>query len=202
MKFLFDLGGVFFDWKPEYYYKNIFKTNKDLNYFLNNVCTLEWNYKQDNGRLIKKAEEELIIKYPNYTKEIKLYYPNHRKMIGRVFQNSVDILTELYEKNYLCYALSNWSAETFEGMIDDYLFLKKFDGLLISGVEKMVKPNKEIFELAINRFNLIPENTVFIDDNLNNINAAKKLNFRTIHLSNPYLIKKEIKIHLNSFSKI
>ena len=201
MKFLFDLGGVFFDWKPEYFYKNIFETNEDLNYFLDNVCTLEWNYKQDNGRPIKEAEEELIIKYPNYTKEIKLYYPNHRKMIGTVFQNSVDILSKLYEENYLCYALSNWSAETFEGMTRDYPFLKKFDGLLISGEEKIVKPNKEIFELAIDRFNLIPDNTVFIDDNLDNINAAKKLNFRTIHLVDPYLINKEINKHLNYSKK-
>ena len=197
MKFLFDLGGVFFDWNPKFFYKNIFKTHDDLDYFLNKVCTLEWNYKQDSGWLIKEAEEELIIKYPNYTKEIKLYYPNHRKMIGRVFQNSVDILLKLYEKNYSCYVLSNWSAETFEGMTRDYPFLKKFDGLLISGEEKMTKPNKEIFKLAINRFNLVPCNTVFIDDNLDNIKAAKELNFRTIHLVNPYKINKEISKHIN-----
>ena len=86
-------------------------------------------------------------------------------------------------------------------MIEDYPFLKKFDGLLISGEEKMVKPNKEIFELAIDRFNLVPDNTVFIDDNLDNINAAKKLNFRTIHLVDPYLINKEINKHLNYSKK-
>ena len=161
------------------------------------MCTLEWNYEQDAGRLIKEAEKELIIKYPQFKKEIKLYYPNHRKMIGKVFQNSVDILSKLYEENYLCYALSNWSSETFEGMIVDYPFLKKFDGILISGEEKIVKPNKEIFELAINRFNLTPNKTVFIDDNLSNINAAIDLNFRTIHLVNPYLITKEINKQLN-----
>ena len=197
MQFLFDLGGVFFDWNPKYFYKNVFTEHEELDYFLNNVCTLEWNYEQDAGRLIKEAEKELIIRYPQYKKEIKLYYPNHRKMIGTVFQNSVDILSKLYEENYLCYALSNWSAETFEGMIVDYPFLKKFGGILISGEEKMVKPNREIFELAINRFNLIPNKTVFIDDNLSNINAAIDLNFRTIHLVNPYLINKEINKHLN-----
>ena len=68
MKFLFDLGGVFFDWNPKYYYKNIFNTHDELDYFLNNVCTLEWNYKQDAGRLIKEAEEELIKQYPKLHK--------------------------------------------------------------------------------------------------------------------------------------
>ena len=196
MKFLFDLGGVFFDWNPKYFYNNIFNSKDDLDYFLNNVCTLEWNYKQDIGRSIKEAEEELILKYPNYTKEIKLYYPNHRKMIVKVFQESVDLLSKLYKKNYLCYVLSNWSAETFEGMTRDYPFLKKFDGLLISGEEKITKPNKEIFELAINRFKLIPDNTVFIDDNLDNINVAKEFKFRTIHLVDPSLINNEINKHL------
>ena len=64
----------------------------------------------------------------------------------------------------------------------------------------MIKPNKEIFELAINRFNLIPNKTVFIDDNLDNIKAARELNFRIIHLVDPCLINKEIKKHLNYFN--
>ena len=67
--------------------------------------------------------------------------------------------------------------------------------------KRLVKPNKEIFELAINRFNLLPNKTVFIDDNLNNINVAKELNFRTIHLVDPYLINKEINNHLKYFKK-
>ena len=70
MKFLFDLGGVFFDWNPKHFYKNVFKTHYDLDYFLNNVCTLEWNYKQDAGRLIREAEAELILKYST----IRRYY--------------------------------------------------------------------------------------------------------------------------------
>ena len=192
MKFLFDLGGVFFDWNPEYFYKNIFSSKEELNFFLTNVCNNNWNIKQDAGRTIAEGIEELIKKFPNYKNEIILYYSNHRKMIRGVFQNSIDVLSHLHEQNFLCYVLSNWSAETFQGMTDEYPFLKKFDGLLISGIEKMIKPNLEIFNLAIKRFKLIPKETVFIDDNLHNINAAKKLNFKTIYLVNPSLISKEI----------
>tara|TARA_Y100000741_G_scaffold233521_1_gene178457 strand:- start:423 stop:1013 length:591 start_codon:yes stop_codon:yes gene_type:complete len=192
MKFLFDLGGVFFDWNPKYYYKNIFSNENEMNYFLNKVCNNEWNIKQDRGRLIIDAEKELIGRFPNYINEIKMYYSNHRKMLGKVYQDSIDLLIDLKRKNYLCYVLSNWSAETFIGMTEDYLFLKEFDGIIISGEEKMTKPNEEIYKLALKRFNLIANDTLFIDDKIENIESAKKLNFNTLHLINPKKIKKEV----------
>ena len=116
-------------------------------------------------------------------------------MIRRVLLKIlVEIFFELRNlKNFLCYVLSNWSAETFIGMKDEYPFLKKFDGILISGENKLVKPNKDIFDLAISRFRLNPKETIFIDDNLENIKSAKELNFKTIHLVDPYKIKEEIK---------
>ena len=193
MKFLFDLGGVFFDWNPHHFFKDIFSDSADLEYFLSSVCNDEWNIKQDAGRITKTAEEELISKFPQYEEQIKLYYPNHRKMIKKVFAESIDVLHELKEKNYSSYVLSNWSAETFVGMTDDYPFLKLFDGLLISGEVKLVKPSQRIYELAMLRFNLVPKETVFVDDRLENVLIAKKLGFNIIHLVNPKDIRKKIK---------
>jgi len=192
MKFLFDLGGVFFDWNPKYFFKSIFSSNEELNYFLTHVCNNEWNIKQDAGKLIKDAENDLIRKFPQYSKEIKMYYSNHRKMIQGTFQSSIDQFLELKARDYLCYILSNWSAETFKGMEEDYPFLKNFDGKIISGEVKLVKPDKSIYELAIYRFNLEPAETIFVDDKLENIQTAKSLNFKTIHLINPNRIKEEI----------
>tara|TARA_B100001029_G_scaffold108828_1_gene89838 strand:- start:63 stop:653 length:591 start_codon:yes stop_codon:yes gene_type:complete len=193
MKFLFDLGGIFFDWDPNHFYKKIFKNDDEREYFIKNICNDEWNIKQDAGRLIKDAEKELIVKFPDYKNQIKLYYKNHRKMFRGIFNNSIDVLKFLKEKKYECYVLSNWSWETFQNMENDYPFLKLFDGLIISGKEKIVKPNKEIYLLAIKRFNLKAKETVFIDDRIENIIAAKKLGFKTIHLINPELIENEIK---------
>ena len=192
MKFLFDLGGVFFDWDPNHFYKNVFENIEEREFFLAEVCNDQWNVQQDAGRSIAEAELELIPKFPHYEKEIKMYYKNHRKMIRGVFEESVDILKKLKDKNYECYVLSNWSAETFAGMTDDYPFLKLFDGLLISGEDKLMKPDSAIYELAKNRFNLNPEETVFIDDKRENIEAAKGLDFKTIHLTDPKNIEKEI----------
>ena len=192
MKFLFDLGGIFFDWDPNHFFKDIFDTKQETKYFLTNVCNDEWNLKQDAGRSIAEAEFELIPKFPHYEKEIKMYYKNHRKMIRGTYDLSVNVLEKLKNQNYECYVLSNWSAETFYGMIEDYPFLKLFDGLLISGEAKLMKPNIDIYELAIKRFNLIPKETIFIDDKLENINTAKNLKLHTIHLVDPNNIKLEI----------
>ena len=192
MKFLFDLGGVFFNWDPNHFFRDIFDTPEERNYFLNEICNDEWNAKQDCGRSIKDAESELITKFPKYEKQIKMYYKNHRKMIIGTFDLSINVLKSLKAHKFNCFVLSNWSAETFDGMINDFPFLKLFDGLLISGEEKLIKPDKAIYELAIKRFNLIPNKTVFIDDRLENIMAANKLEFNTIHLVDPNKIEFEI----------
>ena len=194
---MFDLGGVFFDWNPKYFFNNVFESKEELNFFLNNVCTNEWNIKQDAGRSVAEAEDELIMKFPKYANKIKLYYSSHRKMIKRVYQDSVEVLQDLKERNIPCYALSNWAAEMFEGMTDEYPFLKKFDGIMISGKEKLIKPHEGIYRLAMERYNLVPAKTVFIDDKLDNIKAAIKLRFKTIHLVEPSQIQKEIYKYLN-----
>ena len=197
MKFLFDLGGVFFDWDPNYFFINIFRDSEERQYFLKDICNDAWNIQQDAGRSIKDAELDIIPKFPNYEKEIKMYYANHRNMIKGTFTRSIEILDYLKKNNYECYVLSNWSAETFKGMIEDYPFLKKFDGLIISGEDKLIKPNPAIYQLAIERFDLDPQKSVFIDDKLENIEAAKKLKFHYIHLINPETIEVDIKKYLN-----
>jgi len=196
MKFLFDLGGVFFDWNPKYFYKKIISNKKDLNFFLTKVCNDEWNIKQDAGRSIKNAETELILRFPDYENLIKMYYINHRSMIKKTFHQSIEILKYLKSKNHNCYVLSNWSAETFKGMTEDYDFLNSFDGLLISGEEGLIKPNPNIYKLAIERFDLMVSNCVFIDDKFENVNTAKKLGFKIIHLVDPSTIKKDIEFFL------
>ena len=192
MKFLFDLGGVFFDWDPKYFFTKIISDKDEMDFFLTKVCNDEWNLAQDSGRTIEDGEKDIIRKFPQYENLIKLYYPNHRKMIKGTFQSSIDILMKLKQDSYECFVLSNWSSETFVDIPKEFKFMNNFDGLLISGEDKLVKPDPKIYLLAIDRFNLDPQNTVFVDDKLININAAIKLGFKTIHLTNPNIIEEEI----------
>tara|TARA_B100001287_G_scaffold265863_1_gene259217 strand:+ start:6606 stop:7208 length:603 start_codon:yes stop_codon:yes gene_type:complete len=196
-KFLFDLGNVFFDWNPVRILKPIFNDDERMNFFINNISFPLLDTRCDAGITIEVAVNDAVKKFPDFEKEIKLYYPNHRNMVGGFFQKTVDIFHKVKELNYPCYILSNWSAETYEGMEDQYPFLKEFDGKIISGRDFLIKPNPAIYELAISRFDLIPEDTLFIDDRLDNIEAAQKLNFQTIHLINPSLIQKLIEPYIS-----
>ena len=191
-KFLFDLGNVFFDWNPERILKPIFNDDERMNFFINNISFPLLDTRCDAGVTIEVAVNDAIKKFPEFEKEIKFYYPNHGNMVGGFFQKTVDVFYKIKELNYPCFVLSNWSAETYEGMEEKYPFLKDFDGKIISGRDFLIKPDPAIYELAISRFNLIPEETLFIDDRLDNIEAAQKLNFQTIHLTDPSLIQELI----------
>ena len=191
-KFLFDLGNVFFDWNPERILKPIFNDDERMNFFINNISFPLLDTRCDAGITIEVAVNDAIKKFPEFEKEIKLYYPNHGNMVGGFFQKTVDVFYKIKELNYPCFVLSNWSAETYEGMEEKYPFLKDFDGKIISGRDFLIKPDPAIYELAISRFDLIPQETLFIDDRLDNIEAAQKLNFQTIHLTNPSLIQELI----------
>ena len=196
-KFLFDLGNVFFDWNPERILKPIFNDDERMNFFINNISFPLLDTRCDAGITIEVAVNDAIKKFPEFEKEIKFYYPNHRNMVGGFFQKTVDVFYKIKELNYPCFVLSNWSAETYEGMEEKYPFLKDFDGKIISGRDFLIKPDPAIYELAISRFNLIPEETLFIDDRLDNIEAAQNLNFQTIHLTNPSLIQDLIDPYIN-----
>ena len=196
-KFLFDLGNVFFDWNPERILKPIFNDDERMNFFINNISFPLLDTRCDAGITIEVAVNDAIKKFPEFEKEIKLYYPNHGNMVGGFFQKTVDVFYKIKELNYPCFVLSNWSAETYEGMEEKYPFLKDFDGKIISGRDFLIKPDPAIYELAISRFNLIPEETLFIDDRLDNIEAAQNLNFQTIHLTNPSIIQDLIDPYIN-----
>ena len=191
-KFLFDLGNVFFDWNPERILKPIFNDDERMNFFINNISFPLLDTRCDAGITIEVAVNDAIKKFPEFEKEIKFYYPNHGNMVGGFFQKTVDVFYKIKELNYPCFVLSNWSAETYEGMEEKYPFLKDFDGKIISGRVFLIKPDPAIYELAISRFDLIPQETLFIDDRLDNIEAAQKLNFQTIHLTDPSLIQELI----------
>jgi 2-haloacid dehalogenase len=196
-KFLFDLGNVFFDWNPERILKPIFNDDERMNFFINNISFPLLDTRCDAGITIEVAVNDAVKKFPDFEKEIKLYYPNHGNMVGGFFQKTVDIFYKVKNLNYPCYVLSNWSAETYEGMEETYPFLKDFDGKIISGRDFLIKPDPAIYELAISRFDLVPQETLFIDDRLDNIQAAQNLNFQTIHLTDPSLIQELIEPYIS-----
>jgi 2-haloacid dehalogenase len=115
-------------------------------------------------------------------------------MLGGPIHETVDIFRQLKEEGrYKLYALTNWSAETFPVALEKYEFLHWFDGRVVSGEEKMRKPFPEFYQLILNRFELVPHETLFIDDNLRNVEAASTLGISTVHFKSPEQLKDELK---------
>lgn len=190
---IFDLGGVLIDWNPEYMYKNLITDEEKRRWFLNTVCTSEWNEEQDGGRLIKEANDLLLNKFPEYKDWILAYYDRWEEMLNGSITGTVDIFKTLKEeKKFNIYALTNWSAETFPRALELFDFLHWFDGRVVSGEEMTRKPFRDIYELILGRFNLQPEATLFIDDNIKNILAAKELGIQCIHFTSPDQLKSDL----------
>ena len=190
---IFDLGGVLIDWNPEYVFDKMFEDKERKKFFFENVCTMEWNEMQDEGRSIKEATEELLIKHPDWKEYIEAYYGRWIEMLGGPIHETVDIFRELKETGkFKFYALTNWSAETFPHALDRYEFLHWFDGRIVSGEEKMRKPNPEFYNVLLHRFHVRPEEALFIDDNLRNVKAAETLGINCIHFRSPAQLKEEL----------
>ena len=191
---IFDLGGVLVDWKPEYLYRKVFNGDEEkMNWFLQNVCTMEWNMEQDAGRTIEEATTVKIAEFPQYESLIRLFYAEWTQMFSGPIMENVELFKKLKASgNYKIYALTNWSAEKWEVALELFPFFKDFDGVVVSGQEKTRKPFPAIYKIILNRYQINPEKTIFIDDNLDNIVAANNLKIQGIHFKRTISLKKEL----------
>ena len=194
---IFDLGGVLIDWNPEYVYLDVFDGDrKKMQWFFDEICTMDWNENQDAGYPIAKATEERVAMFPEHEELIRMYYGRWVEMLGDAIEGTVKILKSLIDNpNLKVVALTNWSHETFPIALDRFDFLHWFEGIVVSGEEKTRKPFKEIYETTLNRYSIVAEEAIFIDDNLRNIKAAEALGIHGIHFESPQQLAKALKTY-------
>lgn len=177
---VFDFGGVLLDWNPRYLYRQYFKSEEEMENFFDKVGLYDWNATLDAGKPFAEGVKELQDRFPEYAKEIQLFDDEWRRTVKGCFPESVALLKKLKSSGLRIYGLSNWSWEKAEGLIKEYDFFKLFDGMVISGIEKVNKPDPRIYQILLGRYHLKAEECVFIDDNAANIQAADALGFNAI----------------------
>lgn len=183
---IFDLGAVLIDWNPQYLYKKLFKEESEIQHFLENICTPAWNEEQDGGRTIQEATDLLIKQHPKHEANIRAFYDRWEEMLNGPITGTVDIFKELKDSGrYKIYALTNWSEETFPIAVKRFEFLNWFDGIVVSGTERDRKPFPSFYQLLLDRYQVKPEEAIFIDDNLRNVKAAETLGITSIHFTTP-----------------
>lgn len=191
---IFDLGGVLIDWNPRLVYRQVFDTEAEIDQFFQNICTHDWNEKQDAGRPLAEATEELVALHPEWEKEIRVYYGRWREMLGGAIEDTVEVLRKLKNANsHRLYALTNWSAETFPVALETFDFLHWFDGIVVSGTEKTRKPFPEFYRILTERYSVEPSRAVFIDDVLRNVDGARAAGFHVIHFQSAAQMTAELK---------
>lgn len=194
---VFDLGGVLIDWDPRRLYRTIFTGPQDeaqMERFLADVCTPEWNAEQDRGRTLAEATATLVAKHPDQAELIEAYYGRWDEMLGQPIEGTVRVAQALKRGGLRLVALSNWSAETFPRARLRMAFLDEFDGVLISGAVGLIKPDPEIFELVATRHSIDPARAVFVDDSPKNVAAAAEAGFDAIEFQSPDQLRRELAV--------
>lgn len=189
---IFDFGNVLIDWNPRRIFQKIVPA-EELESFMRSVWKEEWNNNLDSGISFADNERNLKKKYPQHSKYIAAFHAHWRNGLGEENKESIALLAHLQSAGYATYGLSNWSAETFPTAREAHPFFNSFDGIVLSGEEKVCKPNPKIYAILLKRYNLLPEQCVFIDDRQENLDTAKELGITTILFTSAEQVREALK---------
>jgi len=190
---VFDLGGVLIDWDPRHLYRKLIPDEAEMERFLDEVCTHDWNVHQDAGRTIAEAVAERVALYPDYTPLIEAYYDRWQEMVPGAIDGTVELLAELKALGTPLYALTNFSRETFPRTRERFEFFGWFDGVLVSGQVGLIKPDRRIYELLCSTFAIEPGNALFIDDRQDNVDGARAAGMDAVRFSSPEQLRSDLR---------
>ena len=190
---VFDLGGVLIDWDPRYLYRKLM-AEEEIEPFLAEVGFFAWNHAQDAGGPWHDAVEALATKHPHRRELIAAFPERFPETLGGPIEETVALLDELHRAGTTkLLALTNWSSETFPVARATFGFLESFEGIVVSGDEGVAKPDAVLFRTLIDRYALVPNETVFIDDSAANVEAAAQLGLVALHFTDP----EQLRVDLN-----
>ena len=190
---IFDLGGVLIRWDPRLLYAKLFDRATEMESFLSDVCTTDWNEKQDAGRSFADGAAELIARHPDKEHLIRAFGDRFDEMIPGALDDVVTILRDLKERGVPLFALTNWSSETFPSQRQRFPFLALFDGIVVSGDEGLIKPDERLFRRLLSRYGIDTAAAVFVDDDPGNARAATQLGIHGIHFRGAAALRDELR---------
>lgn len=179
---ILDFGGVLIDWNPHYLLDDYFQSREKASWFIANICTAEWNGEMDKGKPFEQGIAELSARYPEWAREIRLYYTGWIRMIGDEIPGMYQLECDLKAAGYRLFGLTNWSTETFCQVSGKRIFTI-LDGMVVSGEERLLKPDPAIYRILLDRWNLVPEECLFVDDNQVNVEGAQAVGIPALRFS-------------------
>lgn len=190
---LVDFGGVVIGWDPRRVYRQFLITEEEITRFFNEVGFAAWNLELDRGRPWAKAVSDLSAKFPHRKELIRAYDEQWEESITGTIEGTVRIIERLRTGGFDLIGLTNWSADKFRITRPRYDVFELFHEIIVSGEVGLIKPDREIFDLTLEKASRRPEECVFIDDSKTNVDVAASMGFVAIHFQSPEQLEGELK---------
>jgi 2-haloacid dehalogenase len=189
---VFDLGNVLVRWNPRLLYEQLIPDAAELEQFFDTVITHDWIRDQDSGRTFADGIALLTGQFPHYEAEIRAFWERWEEMVPGPIHDTVEILAELRERQTPLYALTNWSHETFPIARPRFPFFEWFEGIVVSGEVRLVKPDARIYRHLLDTHGLQAEDCLFIDDSPANVAGANAVGITGLHFQSPERLREDL----------
>ena len=190
---VFDFGGVLVDWNPHHLYDKYFGSVEKAEWFLNNICLYSWNIQMDGGKPFAEGVAELQAEYPEWSEAIAIYHTRWIEMMGGEIEGMSSLVQRLKAAGYRVFGLTNWSSETFPLVRDKYPIFSLMEGMVVSGEEHLLKPDAAIYKCLLERYNLQAEESLFVDDNADNVAGARNVGMKAVQFTSAEELERELK---------
>jgi len=186
---LFDIGNVMITWHPENLFRKVIADPERRAFFLETVVPMDWHLNHDAGVSFAENRKGILQRFPEFSDEILAFDTRFSEMLGEPVKETMAVIEELEARGVPQYALTNMPTEKAQMVFDHIPAFRHMKDVIISGVEKIVKPDPAIYRLALSRMRLAAPEVFFTDDNAANIEAADRLGFVTHLFDRPETLR-------------
>ena len=189
---VFDVGRVLYQWHLRNLFEKIVDDRARLETLLGEVVTEEWHFEHDRGRTLGEMVPERIALYPDFEPEIRAYATRFNETIPGPVPGSHALVERLDARGVPLYAITNFGAEFWAGFRPSEPIFDRFRDIVVSGEEKLAKPDPAIFALAEARFGRSASTMLFIDDNRANVDAAAACGWHVHHFTDAAALESDL----------
>ena len=189
---IFDVGKVLFQWDLRHLFAKLITDEGELQWFVTHVVTPEWHFQHDAGRPIADMVAERTAEYPQYAALIDAYAMRFNETIPGPVPGSLELVERLHAAGVPLFAITNFGHEFWQGFRPTQPIFKRFQGIIVSGTEKVMKPDPAIYRLAIERFGVDPAGAIFVDDVSANVSGAESVGIAGHHFDGAAMLERDL----------
>jgi 2-haloacid dehalogenase len=184
---------VLYQWSPRFLYERLIADDRALDAFLANVVTPAWHFQHDAGRRFAETSAELIAEFPEHEALIAAWGQRFNETIPAAIPGMIEIVEELDAAGVPLFCITNFSGEFWPPFrMREHKVFDRFREIVVSGDEKLMKPDPAIYELALERFGLEGPDAVFVDDVPANVEAASRAGIHGVLFTDAAAFRSEL----------